>query len=190
VRSAASRRYAPVRSLSPVFGGQGGAGVTKLPASAGPDSYRCRWRGQRTTVVINDDSVDAAAMDRFGRVLGRRSVPLRELGLSADRTWHKDERRHKVAGGVVGLAIPIGGFALWRLDASGAAWLRFAVGVVAALAGSVIYSILDPHRVEYAWFRYRSGVTAFTICRSGADALDFDAFVARLEQKIKGAAQL
>jgi hypothetical protein len=139
-------------------------------------------------VAVREGSAEAEWFDRFGRVVGRRSVPLRDLAPTADHTWHPHEWRHKLAVALVGLAIPAGSLALWRLAVSGLTWLWFAAGVGLGMAAAVAYAVLDPCRVEYAWFRYRSGTLAFVICRSGPDQEIFDAFVAQLERTVRAAA--
>jgi hypothetical protein len=161
--------------------------MSDLPDSSGVDSYRCGWSGQRITVSVRDAGVEVRSVDRLGRVVWTRSVPLTDLSPTADHTWHKHVFRHKVSAGVVGAAIPLGTLALLYLDVSRATWLWFAAGLVVALASSVAYSIVDPARVEYAWFRYRSGVSAFTIGSSGPDSSNFGSFVAMLERRIREA---
>ncbi len=161
--------------------------MSEASDDAAADSYRCAWRGRTTVVTVRGEFVYEEILDRLGRPVGTRSVGLADLSPVADRTWHKDERRHKAAAACVGAAIAVGALGLGYLDVSVRTWLWFAVGVAVTFVGSVLYAFLDPYRVEYAWFHYRSGVTAFTFCRSGADAAKFDSFVARLEQRIRDA---
>jgi hypothetical protein len=58
--------------------------------------------------------------------------------------------------------------------------------VVVAVFGAILLMI-DPHRIEHVYFRYRSGVVAFDVGRVGREAAGFDAFVIACEARAKGA---
>ncbi len=156
---------------------------------AAPESYRCSQGGRKITVVVRDGAVEAEWLDRLGRVVGRRSFSLTDLAPSADHTWHPHENRHKLVGALVAVAIPTAAFALWHLATSEMAWLWFAVGTVVGIACVIAYAMLDPSRLEYAWFRYRSGIVAFTISRDGGDKRGFDTFIEHLERDIRAGAE-
>ena len=155
-----------------------------VDAPAVLDRYQDAGFGWRRTILLRADTVECQATDRFGRPLSRSNARLCDLMSTPRRTWHKDERRYTWALACVGLAIPVGAILLFWLNVTNAAWLSFAVVSVLVLAGITGAAVLFPRRVEYVWFLYQSGATAFAFGKSGPEATKFEAFVGALETRI------
>ena len=66
------------------------------------------------------------------------------------------------------------------------AWvgLAFIAGMLGAL---LMLRLLAPFRIEYAWFKYKSGIVGLAVARIGKHSADFDAFVQGLEFRIRAA---
>ena len=83
------------------------------------------------------------------------------------------------------MAIPVGAILLFHLNVASSAWLLFAVASVLAVVGVSVAAVLFPKRLEYAWFHYQSGASAFAFGRSGPEAAKLEAFVGMLQDRIK-----
>jgi len=121
----------------------------------------------------------------FGIRQGTETVRVADLKADVQRVWVKDTYRHNLVFLAAALlAFVVVGVLFLAKPLASDPWPAAMGSVVVLMLASLAFVALDPHRVEFACFKYSSGVLAMVVGRLGSHQDQFEPFVRALASRI------